>query len=199
MGIWDEYVAIRNSRFQALQFFDQRSKFILVLYARINSLSEGILILLSSGNSASPPALMRSALESYIDLRCLVKDENYIDCMHALQASSDFRRRKNNSSDNPYCSPLDAPVLASELDELKAKTSKQLTIRQRFEKAECRDLYYTVYKHLCLHCHGNLTSLASKNFEKGKIVVNSRPSKVDLLVMFSATINLALDSSIEVF
>ncbi len=197
MSVWDEYVAFRNSKLEGLHFYDQRSKFILALYARINSLCEETLTLVSNGCYVSPQILMRSTLESYVDLRCLIKDENYVNCIFAAEAEAEHKNLSHYSSENPYYQGTQ-PVSSSKLEELKIEKSKGLNIYERFKKAECGDLYRTVYNNLCRYTHGNISALASKNFENDKVVISRKISNADLLFILSSTINIALSSSIDV-
>ncbi len=197
MNVWGEYVAFRNPKLEDLNFYDQRSKFVLALYARINSLCEETLILVSNGCYVSPQILMRSTLESYVDLRCLIKDENYINCIFAAEADSEHKHLSHYSSENPYYRGSQ-PVSSSKLEELKVEKSKGLNIYERFEKAECGDLYRTVYNNLCRYTHGNISALASMNFENDKVVISRKIRNADLLFILSSTINIALSSSIDV-
>ena len=198
LEVWTRFIEFRNHHIGSLNFNDSRSKFILVLYARINALCEETLTLVYHNCYVSPQILMRSTLESYIDLRCLLNDEEYINCIYAAEADSEHKHQSHHSPHNPYYGNS-KPLSPERLESLKLEKSGGLNIYERFQKAECVDLYRTIYNHLCRHTHGNISALASKNFENDKIVFKRKISDTDLLFILSSTINVALSSTLDVF
>ena len=197
LKVWASYIAFRNPYLGNLHFNNQYSKFILVLYARINALCEETLILVCNKCYVSPQILMRSTLESYIDLRCLLNDRSYIDCILAAEAESNYKYLSCHSPENPYYGNTE-PVTPEKLGTLKLEKSKGLNIYERFQKAQCGDLYRTIYNNLCRHAHGNISALASKNFENDTVVFHRKISDSDLLFILSSTINIALSSTLDV-
>ncbi|WP_411292398.1 DUF5677 domain-containing protein [Vibrio navarrensis] len=101
-SIWEEFIDFRDQHIGKLRFVDQRSKFILSIYARVNALCDETLILVRHNCVVSPQILMRSTLESFIDLRCLLKDETYIACIFAAEADADYKHISKHSQSNPY-------------------------------------------------------------------------------------------------
>nr|PMI06894.1 hypothetical protein BCU52_02775 [Vibrio cyclitrophicus] len=78
----------------------------------------------------------------------------------------------------------------------KLKPAKRsLGIADRFKKANCEELYSTVYNQLCRYTHGNITALASKHFENDSIVLASSISDAELSFIISSTINTAIIST----
>jgi len=197
MKVWSDYVALRSPSLEKLNFYDQRSKFVLVLYARINALCDETLLLVTNHRYASTQILMRSTLESYVELLCLIKDEKFLESIYAAEADSEFKHLSFYSAENTYYRGS-KEASQNELDALKSEKSKVINIYERFKKAGCEELYRTVYNMLCRFTHGNITALASKNFENNAIVISRKCSKSDLLFTLSSTINIALSSLIKV-
>ena len=198
MKVWFEFCVYRDCHINKLNSYDQRSKLILALWARINALCEDTLLLVDNNRSVSLQILMRSSLESFVDLRCLLVDENYAQSIYASEADSEHRHLSHYESGSPYYNYTSQPS-TEKIEALKSEKMKALSIYDRFQKAECGELYRTVYNHLCRHSHGNVTALASKNFENEKIVLNAKIGKEDLLFVLSSTIDIALSSTIDVF
>lgn len=198
MEVWSEYCRYRDSNLHKLRYSDQRTKLILALWARINALCDDTLFLVGGDRSVSLQILMRSTLETFVDLRCLLIDEEHVDCIFASEADSEYKNLSYYDADNPYYSHTSRPS-DEVLGELRDEKKKSLSIYDRFKKAECGDLYRTVYNNLCRYTHGNVSALASKNFEDDKIVIHTSIVDTDLVFTLSSTINVALSSTIDVF
>lgn len=191
--IWCDFVDFRAEFTQDLNFRDQHSKFVLAYWARVNSLCSDVMILIKNGGYASVPIIMRSSLESLVDLRCLLIDSSYIDRIFASQSESEYKHMKQYSDTNPYYLGS-SPVNGETLDKLKP-IKRSLDIAAKFKKAGCEELYSTVYNQLCRHAHGNITALASKHFEDENIVLKSNIKDSELLFILSSTINAAVVST----
>lgn len=197
-SIWEEFIDFRDQHIGKLRFVDQRSKFILSIYARVNALCDETLILVRHNCVVSPQILMRSTLESFIDLRCLLKDETYIACIFAAEADADYKHISKHSQSNPYYKSSDIPS-EKIINNLKIERSKSLSIFQRFQKAGCEELYSTIYNNLCRYTHGNITALADKNFVNDTVVLTREFEKSEVLFILSSTINIALSCTLDVF
>ncbi|EIZ1340461.1 hypothetical protein WB861_004586 [Vibrio parahaemolyticus] len=191
--IWCDFVDFRTEFTQDLHFRDQHSKFVLAYWARVNSLCSEIMVLIKNGCYTSIPIIMRSYLESLVDLRCLIIDSSYIEQVFAAESESEYKHMKQYSDSNPYYLGS-SPVSAESLDILKP-VKRSLGIADKFKKAGCEELYSTVYNQLCRHTHGNITALASKNFENETIVLSSRIKDSELLFILSSTVNAAVLST----
>ena len=194
LKVWFDYLSRRNAYIDKLKFTDQQTKFILVLWARINSLCDETITLVRNQCFVSPQILMRSALESFVDLRCLIADKDYIIQIIAAEADSDYKLHTNHSTSNPYYKGLE-PITAEDLNSLKNAKSECLNIFDKFKKADCEDWYRTIYNNLCRYTHGNITALASKNFENDRVVIQPNIKKSDLLFVLSSTINLEISAT----
>ncbi|QFI37933.1 hypothetical protein FR932_08755 [Moritella marina ATCC 15381] len=58
---------------------------------RVSELCQDALLLLENDRVASVPILLRSALESYVDLMCLINNADYVEEMNK---SFDFHKKK---------------------------------------------------------------------------------------------------------
>jgi hypothetical protein len=195
--IWDEFCDFRNIYLESLNFTDDRSKFILALWARINSLCEETIVLVKSDCFVSPQILMRSTLESFVDLRCLISDEDYVKNIMAAQADSMYKNLNKHSESNPYYKGI-TKANPKHIENLKEEKTNSINIFERFKKAGCEDLYSTVYNTLCRYTHGNISALASKNFENDRVVMTAKISDADLLFILSSTINVGISSTHDV-
>ncbi|WP_392340401.1 DUF5677 domain-containing protein [Moritella marina] len=62
-----------------------------LLMTRVSELCQDALLLLDNDRVASVPILLRSALESYVDLICLINNADYVEEMNK---SFDFHKKK---------------------------------------------------------------------------------------------------------
>lgn len=198
--LWDKFIVERDKFLSSFEFENQTEKFILVLYARINSLSEELIFLAKNSWFTSSQILMRSILETYIDLKCLVDDDSFVDVLIQAERESEIKCLQNFDSNNKYYGLKYKEYVKNRLEKLNKASNKKISINmfQKFEKAEELDSYRTVYNDLCRFTHGNVIALASKHFESGKIKLNKSISNREFTFILSASINIAIASSIEV-
>lgn len=199
--IWDKFILARDKLFSDIKFKNQKEKFILVLEARINSLTEELLFLARNSRYTSSQILMRSTIETYIDLKCLVQDDSFIDVLIQSERESEKKYLENFSPNNKYYGLQFENDVQNRLKKLYKDNdkSKHIRIYQKFEKVGELDFYRTVYNYLCRHTHGNITALASKHFEDDKIKLNrSLISNSEFTFILSSSINTAIASTLEV-
>ncbi|API87296.1 DUF5677 domain-containing protein [Francisella uliginis] len=199
--IWDKFILTRDKLFSDIKFKNQKEKFILVLEARINSLTEELLFLARNSRYTSSQILMRSTIETYIDLKCLVQDDSFIDVLIQSERESEKKYLENFSPNNKYYGLQFENDVQNRLKKLYKDNdkSKHIRIYQKFEKVGELDFYRTVYNYLCRHTHGNITALASKHFEDDKIKLNrSLISNSEFTFILSSSINTAIASTLEV-
>ncbi len=197
---WDKFVSLRNSKLENINYTNESEMFVLVLFARINALCNEILYLVKNNMTASSEIILRSVLESYIDLKCLVDDPSYIDVIYQSEREQDIKYYKNRSSNNPYNRNISKEEVEKKLKKLSSKNDKKshMSFFDKFKKADELNAYHTVYNNLCRHSHGNITALASKTFDNGRVVIDKLSSKTELNLICSSTINSAIASTIEV-
>lgn len=198
--IWDEFTSERNKLLSNSKFENNNEKFIWVLFARINSLSDEIIFLARNSHFTSSQILMRSALETYIDLKCLVDDDTFIDVLMQAERKTEITYLKNFDHCNKYYASQSKDSVENKLKELNGSNdkSKNLNIYEKFSKANELEAYRTVYNHLCRFSHGNVTALASKNFEDDQVKLKRSVSDSEIIFILSSSINLAIASSIEI-
>lgn len=200
LKIWDKYITERNRALSPMKFTNDTEKFIWVLFVRINSLSDEIIFLVRNSQFSSSQILIRSVLETYIDLKCLVDDDLFIENLLQAEIESEMKYLKHHDPCNPFYGTQSKEDIETKLKALNNKNdkTKKLSIFDKFEKANELDVFRTVYNHLCRFSHGNMTALASKNFEDEQIQFHRSISDHELIVLLSYTIGLAIASAIEV-
>jgi len=197
---WDKFVAERNRLFSDLRYENNEEKFVWALFARISALSDEIIFLVRNSRYTSTQILMRSALETYIDLKCLVEDPEFIDVLMQAERKSEIKYLNNFELSNQYYGDQSKENIESKLKELNKLNdkSKNLNVFQKFEKAKELHVHRTIYNSLCRFSHGSITALASKNFENDQIKLNSSISDSEFVFVLSSSINLAIAATVLV-
>jgi Family of unknown function (DUF5677) len=198
---WKKYIALRSSKLENLNYSNETEKYIFIIFARVNALCDEIITLANQNKTTSAQIIMRSQLESFIDIRCLIDDPNYIQTMYQDELEQDIKFYKNNTEKHLYNKGLfNLELRNKELIALKAKRNKKqkLDIQGKFIKSGFKDLNYTLYNNLCRHSHGNITALASKSFDNGKIIFSKSSSKIELNFLYSTSINTAIASALDI-
>ena len=108
-----------------------------------------------------------------------------------------YKNLNKYSESNPYYKGT-IEATPKHIENLKEEKSNSINIFERFRKAGCEDIYPTVYNDLCRYTHGNISALASKNFENNRVVMTTKISETELLFIFSTTINVAISSTHDV-
>ena len=78
---WIGLLKFRDEKFKSLSHSNLQEKYILALSIRVTELCLDAVILLNNHRMTSVPIVLRSALESYADLQCCIKDTNHPDAM----------------------------------------------------------------------------------------------------------------------
>src|SRR5690554_874514 len=166
---WRSYVKIRNQAIKGIRFTDRREQLICGLFSRVDGLSQETIRLLRGGASLGCPPLMRSALESYIDLKCMKKSERYIYEFEALHVDNEIKYYKSYSEDNVYfrdTSKEEADRKVEELRELKMTLlegrKETMKLKGRFELAEESHAYDTIYHKLSNLVHSSIAAIANQ-------------------------------------
>lgn len=144
------------------------------LHGTIIEHSSAIILLLKNKIWSPIPSLLRTTLEAFVDLKCLVQDNSYLSNM----ILADLHEKKKliskaietghtnlyleGISKIPDIDRLLASVI-SEIKELSDDNAKYLKIWKRFKTAKLEDLYTSVYADLCQHCHNNLSKLQQRH------------------------------------
>ncbi len=75
---WKELEIIRLKAFSKIHHKSLEEKYVVVLMTRVTELCQDAFELIELKRNASIPIILRSAVESYIDLRCVLKDKKHI-------------------------------------------------------------------------------------------------------------------------
>lgn len=146
-GTVDDLVGLlkfRDEKFKSLSHSNLQEKYILALSIRVTELCLDAVILLNNHRMSSVPIVLRSALESYADLQCCIKDISHPDAMTKAQYWRFYEFHKHVKSDAA--------------EEYK-KLGKKLSVWDRFKKSELVELYNGYYSVLSMYSHGNVGAL----------------------------------------
>ncbi len=141
---------------------------------RVTELSQDTLLLLKENRIASAPIILRSALESYVDLMCVINEVNYIDEMNK---SFDFYKTKTTGK--------------------KVNFRELMSISKKFELAGEVDIYNGFYSHLCRNSHGNLEMLINFHSVGEQISIGHNPKEDEVKTLENQTIALSATALIS--
>ncbi|MCK0770340.1 DUF5677 domain-containing protein [Chromohalobacter canadensis] len=200
---WRTYKKIRAQAIDGMRFNDRRGQLICGLFVRVDVLSQDIIRILKADASAGCAPLLRCAFESYIDLKCLKEDEEYIYEFEALHVDSEIKYYKFYDEDNKYFPQIGAneakkkvAALKDKKEELLAGRKKVMSIKDRFEKAGELGAYFTIYHTLSNFTHPSITALSSQ-VEGSNYVLNKKPHDSAYNFLFSSAINVACAALVE--
>lgn len=164
-------------------------------YGAILEYCSSIIVLLENYHISSIPVILRSALEAYVDLHNLYRDENYF-----LVLRYDFDKPlvdilNKAKSGNPNLSKIASEQSINELIENSKKSMgslkeqgivKRMNLEEKFRKAGMIDQYHSIYDRLCCDGHNNDRALCERfmcfdSEKKPSIVFFKRRSNEDIL------------------
>jgi len=164
---WNELDKLRYSALSQVTHETLSEKYVLLLATRVTELCQDAYNLASSGRVASAPIILRSALESYIDLVCVTKDEAHIDEMNrSFEKFKDEQEGRENK--------------------IRLKT-----IWRKFKIAGEKDAYNGLYAHLCRSSHGNIDSLVRDHADGENISVGHRPDEAEIEMLCKQSLLLS--------
>lgn len=164
---WEELNRIRFKVFSSASHETQQQKYILLLAVRITELCQDSCELIRKNRPASVPIIMRSALESYIDLRCIIDDANHISKMN-----ESFKHFK---------------------EQVKPKDK----VFDKFKSAGEVSTYNGFYSFLCRSSHGNIESLVRDHTIDGVISIGHNPPAQQIQQYTNQIIALAASAMID--
>lgn len=149
------------------------------LHGSILENASACLTLLKSEDWNAVPILLRSLLEAYVDLVNVIDDESYLSRMYAACLDKQSRVSNNaikNSANNPYLADLSqikgltqhTDTIKKNLKSLQESKLGELTVKDRFVKAELGQLYDSVYAFLCQCSHSNINVLESRHLTRDR-------------------------------
>jgi len=146
------------------------------LYGSLIELTGCMLTLLENRGKIGIPSIFRTFLETYVEFHNLSRDPKYGYHMEASDLKEWLRVLKAAAeSDNPYLADVatlpNLPAIIqqkeSQLQELKSKGYKPLTIFERFDRANMVEEYRSIYNFLSSDCHSNRRALVNRHSELG--------------------------------
>lgn len=172
----DKWLSISRLQFEAfseIEHYDLQQKYVLLLATRVTELCSDAYELCTRGRVASVPIIMRSALESYIDLMCTTKSSAHVEEM--------------NKSFKIYQAKM-----AGE----KVKGGN-LKIWRKFELAGEQNLYSGFYAYLCRSAHGNLETLVRDHTVGDAISLGHSPDSSMVSLYRNQIIGIATTALVE--
>jgi hypothetical protein len=166
--VWDEINEIRFDAFSKIFHKNKQGQYVALLMTRVTELCQDTLLLLKESRIASAPIVLRSALESYVDLMCVINEVNYIDEMNK---SFDLYKIKITGK--------------------KANFRELMSISKKFELAGEPDIYNGFYSHLCRNSHGNLEMLINFHSVDEKISIGHKPNVDEIKMLENQSVALA--------
>ena len=172
---WVSLLKLRESEFDGLEYSTIQEKYVLLLATRISELCLDAVLLLNQNRISSVPVILRTALESYADLKLIIEDSSYYEEMRKLLYWQLHEVSKG----------IDA-----EKSEHYKSIGKYLSVNRRFSKAGLSDLFNGYYKALSLHCHGNLSALIEFHSEDNNVYLGTVAEDGKSVVFFDQATNL---------
>ena len=171
---WVGLLKFRDEKFKSLSHSNLQEKYILALSIRVTELCLDAVILLNNRRMSSVPIVLRSALESYADLQCCIRDVKHPDAMTKAQYWRLYELHKHVKSDTA--------------EEYK-KRGKKLSVWERFKKSELVELYNGYYSVLSMYSHGNVGALVESS-DGEQVLLGSTYDDEKSLQYFDQAINL---------
>lgn len=170
---WSSLNQLRLEAFKNILYKNLQEKYVALLMTRVTELCHDAFELIQLNRIASVPIIMRSALESYVDLMCLIRNPGHIEEM-------------NQSFDN-YISKISG----------KSPKKNELKIWGKFKLAGESESYNNFYAFLCRSAHGNIETLVRDHAIGDAISIGHSSSAESLMLYLNQTIALASTSLIE--
>ena len=143
-------------------------RMILAYYGSLMEISETALKVHRAGSWVGLPTLVRAMMEVLADIRLLVRDPNYIDCIKLKHANFWIKRFEAADEGNPLLSSVknspDKDFYEQEAKELRDKGVVMLTIKERFDRADMQQAYEGSYALLSSDTHVDLSAIAGNPF-----------------------------------
>lgn len=175
--VWSEIEALKEDAFSSICHESVQEKYVALLLVRITDICGDCMAIIAANKSFSVPILLRSALESYIDLMCLISDPGHIEQMNS--SFNGWMAKKFKDSD-----PLRSKIFNKKV------TRKDMKIWEKFEMVHEEATYKGFYSHLCRNSHGNIEILVSEHAVNGMITVSGNPDLEKIKLLKNQTIGI---------
>jgi Family of unknown function (DUF5677) len=154
---------------------DAQQRYLLAYFCTVIELTAACTVLAQTTENVGIPILARSALEAFVDFRCLRADPRYGEC---IEAAHDREWAKvideAMSAGGAYLGQLGAEAavqeerarIAHRQEHRGALGIRKLTAKERFARAGLHELYYSVYNFLCAEAHNDARALISRHIKE---------------------------------
>ncbi|WP_206194416.1 DUF5677 domain-containing protein [Shewanella polaris] len=173
MDKWLSVSRLQYEAFSNIEYYDLQQKYVLLLATRVTELCSDSYYLCERGKPASVPIIMRSALESYIDLMCTKFSSAHVEEM--------------NKSFEVYQAKMSG-------ENVKGDSMK---IWQKFKLAGESNLYSGFYAYLCRSAHGNLETLIRDHTVGDVISLGHRPELPMISLYKNQIVGIATTALVE--
>lgn len=168
----------------------------------ILEMSHAILVLLNAKCVNGVPPVLRTMLETYVDVQNLCSDPTYgyrleaTDLSHRLEMLKDIRDGANpylaTIRDEPYFEDL-STATEERKRELQKRGYKRLRVKERFRQAGMIDAYNSIYNDLSAHAHSSPSAQIDRHLmitSDGFEVTLYKPADTAHLIALAACILL---------
>ena len=170
---WNDFEKLRFETFSTIQMETIQQKYILLLATRVTELCRDTIELIVRKRIYSVPIILRSAVESYIDMKCIIKSESYITEM--------------NRSFQFYMSKKEG----------KRDKVDLMSVWGKFKLAGETKTYEGLYADLCLVTHGSIGIAASDHASGANISIGRNPNQEHTHIYINHIFLLAAKCLIE--
>jgi len=175
------------------------------IFIKILNIFQSVVILYKYGLDSQSKILTRTAIESLFVLKCIVKDEKYVEWL----INSDNKKREQllrRIQENPHgvfnslIDKVDISQLNALIKENKIKKIKVIDPKEWAEASESYTEYYYAYKFLCGDVHvdiRNIEQYITANNEGSVEQFNILSNENDIKIILGHTANYVMLEAIE--
>jgi hypothetical protein len=181
------------------------------LYASLLELSASIIVLYEKEQLSAVPIILRAIFEPFVDLRNLLDCADYVNFMYISHLTIIDRAIKGVHNDPTGTlaklfgtkEEIDGLLKKNkaEVETLKSKGYRSLSVRERFERAGLLSDYRSLYAFLSTEAHSGPSALERRHIRKSgndyEVVIFDDPAEENKRNFLDISIALLLRSSIE--
>jgi hypothetical protein len=120
------------------------------------------------------PILLRNLFEGYVDLKCSITDQEYVECLTASFLKQKKKVTEQALRGNKYTNGLEIHLdleselssINNQLEVLEKRSISSMSIYQKFDKANLEEEYRAIYGHLCQSAHNGLGALGHRHLDR---------------------------------
>lgn len=185
----------------------QKDGLIVSLYYRLIELTGGMLVQIDTQRLASVPIIFRSFLETYVDFVNLMAEPTYLKHMEAANIANQIKHFESYFDGNPYnANPHELGDIKNKLEDhidrlkiLEADKYGKLTAFRRFELADMKNEYWSIYRFASSQAHGDLGAIFNNhivaNGDSFNLVIYQAGDKNNLTAELDSIAGLLMDAT----